>query len=204
MRQSDSKALCTIILAVVNIIVFFALSFQGMTEDGAFMLEHGAMYVPSVIYGGEYYRLVTSMFMHFGFQHLLNNMIMLIAVGWNLEREIGRIKFILIYFLSGLCGNVLSAMSDMYTQEFAISAGASGAIFGITGALIYIALCNHGRVGNVHGRGLIFSVALSLYLGFTSGGVDNLAHIGGLLSGFLLTAILYRKRQSEYCGNPWS
>lgn len=204
MRQSNSKALCTIILAAVNIIVFFVLSFQGMTEDGAFMLEQGAMYVPSIIYGGEYYRLVTSMFMHFGFQHLLNNMIMLLAIGWNLEREIGKIKFTLIYFLSGLCGSILSAMADIYTQEFAVSAGASGAIFGITGALIYIALYNHGRVGNVYGRGLVFSVALSLYLGFTSGGVDNLAHIGGLLSGFLLAVILYRKRQSEYRGDTWS
>ena len=67
MKVNRIKAPCTIVLAVINIIVFFVLTSQGMTEDGGFMLEHGAMYVPDVVDRGEYYRLFTSMFMHFGF-----------------------------------------------------------------------------------------------------------------------------------------
>lgn len=198
MRRSNTRAACTIVLTAVNVLVFFYLAFQGDTENGAFMLEHGAMYVPNLLYGGEYYRLFTSMFLHFGFYHLLNNMVMLLAVGWNLEQEIGKIKFLLIYLLSGLCGNVLSALWDLHTAEYAVSAGASGAIFGITGALIYIAFRNHWRVGNVYGRGLVFSVVLSLYLGFSSGGVDNFAHIGGLVSGALLAVMLYRKKTIKF------
>lgn len=95
------NAPCTIILAAINVIVFFVLSLRGMTENGMFLLEHGAMYVPKVIEDREIYRLFTSMFLHFGFQHLMNNMIILALAGWNLEIEIGKIRFLLIYVLSG-------------------------------------------------------------------------------------------------------
>ena len=68
--------------AAVNVIVFLVLSFLGMTEDGEFMLKHGAMYVPYLIQRGEYYRLFSSMFLHFGYDHLVNNMIVLVAMGY--------------------------------------------------------------------------------------------------------------------------
>ena len=191
------KQKCTIFLIVVNVIVFFILSFQGMTEDAQFMLEHGAMYVPYMMEGEEYYRLFTSMFMHFGFEHLMNNMIMLGTIGWNLEYEIGKIKFMIIYFGSGLIGNILSGMGDMMTGEYAVSAGASGAVFGIVGALLYVAIRNRGQIGTVSGRGLVLMIVLSLYYGFTSSGVDNLAHIGGLAAGFILGVLLYWKRKRK-------
>ena len=140
------------------------------------------------------------MFMHFGFEHLVNNMVMLLVIGFTLEREIGTIKFLIIYLFSGLGGNLLSAVWDMMSGSFAVSAGASGAVFGIVGALLYVAIRNRGRIGDVSGRGLAFMVILSLYYGFTSGGVDNFAHIGGLLSGFILSTLLYWKRQRKYSG----
>lgn len=193
------KQTCTIILIAVNVMVFLALSFQGMTEDAQFMLEHGAMYVPYMIKGEEYYRLFTSMFMHFDMDHLLNNMLMLAVIGWNLEYEIGKIKFLIIYFGSGLCGSVLSAIGDVMTGQYAVSAGASGAVFGIVGALLYVALRNRGQIGDISGKGLIFMIILSLYYGFQSSGVDNLAHIGGLAAGFLLAILLYWKRNRKRC-----
>ena len=82
MNKNTIKAPCTVLLAVVNVIVFLVLSFQGMTEDGRFMLQHGAMYVPYLIKNGEYYRLFTSMFLHFGYDHLFNNMVVLVAVSY--------------------------------------------------------------------------------------------------------------------------
>lgn len=193
------KQTCTIILIAVNVMVFLALSFRGMTEDAQFMLEHGAMYVPYMIKGEEYYRLFTSMFMHFDMDHLLNNMLMLAVIGWNLECEIGKIKFLIIYFGSGLCGSVLSAIGDVMTGQYAVSAGASGAVFGIVGALLYVALRNRGQIGDISGKGLIFMIILSLYYGFQSSGVDNLAHIGGLAAGFLLAILLYWKRNRKRC-----
>jgi len=191
------KQKCTILLIAVNVIVFFVLSFQGMTEDAQFMVDHGAMYVPYMMEGEEYYRLFTSMFMHFGFDHLMNNMIMLGTIGWNLEYEIGKIKFVIIYFGSGLAGNILSGMGDIMTGEYAVSAGASGAVFGIIGALLYVAIRNRGQIGNVSGRGLVIIIVLSLYYGFTSSGIDNLAHIGGLAAGFILGVLLYWKRKRK-------
>ncbi len=192
----QKKAPCTIALAAVNIIVFLILSFQGMTEDAGFMLEHGAMYTPDIIYAGKYYELFTCMFLHYGFEHLMNNMLALVLLGWQLEHELGRVKYVLLYLLSGLAGNLLSLSVDLYTEEYAVSAGASGAIFGIIGALLYIAVRSRGRVGGVSGRGILFMMALTLYHGFTSGGVDNSAHIGGALAGFVLAVILYRRNRN--------
>lgn len=189
------KQQCTILLIVINVVVFFALSFQGMTENVMFMLDKGAMYVPYVLEYGEYYRMVTSVFLHFGFDHLINNMISLGFLGWQLEQEVGKIKFLLIYFISGIAGNVLSGVWELFTGDYAVSAGASGAVFGIIGALLYIAMRNYGRIGDVSGRGLVFMVVLTLYHGFTSTGVDNFAHIGGFITGFVLGVLLYWKRR---------
>ena len=93
---------------------------------------------------------------------------------------------------------MLSALVEMRTGDFAVSAGASGAIFGIIGALLYIAVRNHGQIGNVSGQGILVMIALTLYYGFTSSGVDNFAHIGGLAVGFVLAVLLYRKRDTEF------
>ena len=187
----------TALLILINAGVFLILSMQGMTEDAEFVLHHGAMYVPYVAEGGEYYRLFTCMFLHFGFEHLMNNMIVLLLVGWNLEEAVGRLKFLLIYVASGLCGNVASAVWDIRTGEYAVSAGASGAVFGLIGALFYVALRNRGRIGDISGRGIIFMIAVMLYYGFSNAGVDNAAHIGGLLSGFFFAVLLYRKRDRK-------
>ncbi len=187
----------TALLILINAGVFLILSMQGMTEDAEFLLHHGAMYVPYVAEGGEYYRLFTCMFLHFGFEHLMNNMIVLLLVGWNLEEAVGRLKFLLIYVASGLCGNVASAVWDIRTGEYAVSAGASGAVFGLIGALFYVALRNRGRIGDISGRGIIFMIAVMLYYGFSNAGVDNAAHIGGLLSGFFFAVLLYRKRDRK-------
>lgn len=159
-----------------------------------FMLEHGAVYEPFVVQGHEFYRLFTSMFLHFGIDHLLNNMVLLGALGWNLEMEIGKVRFLAVYLVSGIGGNIFSLYYGVRTQEYAVSAGASGAVFGLMGALLYVVIANKGRLGRLSGRGMMFMVALSLYFGITSSGVDNLAHIGGLVCGFVLAFILYRRK----------
>ena len=197
------RPIITIGIIAINILVFVWLSFFGMTEDGSYMLEHGAMFVPLVLGNHEYYRLITSIFLHFGFAHLMNNMVMLFFLGSILEEEIGSFKYLLLYFVSGVAGNILSAFMDLKTGEFVISAGASGAIFGVIGALLIIVAKNHGRLRTLDGRGMVFMVVCSLYHGFTSTGVDNMAHIGGLLSGILLADILSRKRQSKRSTVDW-
>ena len=194
MRQKP-EAICTVALIVINVAVFFNLTMFGDTEDAVFMLQHGAMYEPNIIEGHEYYRIFTCLFLHFGITHLLNNMVLLGALGWNLELEIGKVRFVIIYFASGIIGNIVSLFYDLTLEQPAVSAGASGAIFGLMGALLYVVIANRGRLGRLSGRGMLVMVALSLYFGLTSTGVDNLAHIGGVVSGFLLAVLLYRRKQ---------
>lgn len=189
----DKKPTLTIMIIAANVLVFVWLSMFGMTEDGSYMLQHGAMYLPFVLENGEYYRMFTCLFLHFGFSHLMNNMMMLFFLGSILEEEIGWWKYSILYLCSGFGGNILSALYDLKMGEFAVSAGASGAIFGIIGALLMIIIKNHGRLRNLSGRGMLFMAVCSLYHGFSSTGVDNMAHIGGLISGFCLAAVLYWK-----------
>ena len=188
----------TVMLAAVNVIIYLWLSFGGATEDAGYMLEHGAMYVPYILEQGKYSCLLTSMFLHFGFRHLINNMFMLLVIGSNLEPEMGTARFLITYMASGLAGNVLSGFLDYRTGEYTVSAGASGAIFGLIGALLYVVIRNQGNVRNISGRGIVVMVVLSLYFGFASTGVDNAAHVGGLAAGFFLAVLLYRKKDREY------
>ena len=82
------------------------------------------------------------MFLHFGIEHLLNNMLVLFVLGSRLEQVIGKIKFLLIYLIGGVLGNVISLLIELRTQDFAVSAGASGAVFAVMGAMIYIVIRN--------------------------------------------------------------
>ena len=184
------------LLVLANILVFVVLSFLGDTEDSRFMVEHGAMYPSLVLDNGEWYRLFTSMFLHFGALHLLNNMVMLFFAGKYLEHAVGKIRYLVIYFAAGLCGSLLSLFMMVNTNALAVSAGASGAIFGVIGALLWVAIKNRGRFENLTTRGLIIMIALCLYFGFSTAGVDNWCHVGGLLGGFLICFLLYRGKKS--------
>ena len=192
-----NKNICTISLIVINIAVYIVISMMGDPYDPVFMIHHGAAFTPFILKNGEYYRMFTSMFLHFGVEHLINNMIVLGAIGMHLEPHLGKIKFLVIYMLSGLAGNALSLLTDILSVSYPASAGASGAVFGIMGALVIVVIKNKGRIQGIDKSRMIFMVILSLYLGFTSPGTDNIAHIGGLVAGFLLTAVLYRSKRSE-------
>lgn len=193
----------TTIIGGINIVIFVGLTLIGMTEDAVFMLTKGAMYTPYVTEYGEYYRLFTSMFLHFGIQHLGSNMLLLFMVGSQLEKEMGPIKYTILYLVSGLAGNILSMMSDIKTGDYAVSGGASGAIFGVVGGMLLVVIRNRGRVGTMTSNGLLVMIGLSLYLGFTSTGIDNLAHVGGLGCGFLLATFLYWKPHRERSSYGW-
>lgn len=189
--------LCTIALIIINIAVFLILSFGGMTENALYMAGHGAMYVPYFLYNKEYYRIFTCMFLHFGFEHLMNNMVTLFIVGRYVESIVGKVRFVIIYLISGLGGSALSLIAEYYTGDYAVSAGASGAIFGLTGALLSLAILNRGQIAGLTKRGILLMIVLSLYNGFASEGVDNLAHVGGLVCGFLVTFILCFPRYAK-------
>lgn len=180
----------TVFLILINILVFVAVELTGGTDNTLHMLQCGAAYTPAVI-GGEYYRIFTSMFLHFGPEHLLNNMLVLFVLGGRLEPVVGRIRYLLIYLLGGIGGNLLCIFLELKSDDLAVSAGASGAVFAVMGAMIYAVIRGRGHLADLSARQILIMAAFSLYFGFTSEGVDNAAHVGGLLSGFLLAVILY-------------
>ena len=148
-----------------------------------------------ILENGEYYRLFTSMFLHFGIEHLFGNMLTLIFLGELLEKRIGKFRVILIYILGGLAGNLLSLAKEMITGNYAISAGASGAIFAVLGALVFLVVRHRGKLPGTSGQRLAVIALLTLADGFVSTGVDYMAHLGGMAAGFVLAAILVGRRK---------
>lgn len=181
------------VLIFCNIVYFLYLEIAGSSENVQFMLEKGAMYTPYVLERGEYYRLFTSMFMHFGIEHLVNNMLVLFVMGDNLERALGKWKYLIFYLLCGVGANVASMLFNLTNMERLVSAGASGAIFGIIGGMLYVVTANRGRLEDLSTRQVVVMIIVSLYFGFTGSGVDNVAHVAGLVIGIALAFVLYRK-----------
>lgn len=195
--RQQKVAYVNIALIIANVLCFLYLEIRGSTENTMFMLQSGAMYAPFVLGQGQYYRLITSLFMHFGASHLMNNMLVLFVLGDNLEYALGHVKYLIFYILSGIGASTISMVVQMQTGDFAVGAGASGAIFGVVGGLVYAVGVNRGRLGNLTSRQLGVMILLTLYHGFTSMNIDNSAHIGGLVTGVLLGILLYRKPKSN-------
>lgn len=179
-------------LIIINVLYFFYLEWKGSTQDAEFMITYGAMFTPLITEQGEYYRLLTSVFMHFGLSHLTNNMVIQFVLGDNLERALGPLKYLLLYLVSGIGANIFSMIISINDYELSVSAGASGAIFGVIGGLLYVVVKNRGQLEDLSARQLILFVACSLYFGFTSIGVDNAAHVGGLVLGVILAFLFYQ------------
>lgn len=201
-RNSLSKYLSPVNTGIIlaNILVFIIINTLSASSTQEMIVDKLALSWRDILDNGEYYRLVTYMFLHSGLDHLTNNMIVLLFIGDNLERAMGKWKFLITYLASGVLAGAASVFYNMVKFNNIISIGASGAIFGVVGAMAYIVTVNRGRLENISTRQLVMFVIFSLYGGLTSKGVDNTAHIGGLISGFILAALLYRKQKRSQSG----
>ena len=182
-------------IAAGNILFFIYLELIGSTEDSIFMIAHGAMFSPLILGEHQYSRLITSVFMHFGAGHLMNNMLILLILGEKLERILGHIKYLIFYFLCGIAANLVSMGIHCYLGEIVVGAGASGAIFGVVGGLVWAVARNRGRLEQLTGRQLGVMLVIVLYYGVSSSNIDNWAHLGGLASGILFGILMYRRPQ---------
>ena len=149
-------------IIIINVLCFLYLELQGSTENAGFMLAHGAMFAPLVVDHGQYYRLVTSVFMHFGVSHLMNNMLVLFVLGDNLERALGHVKYLIFYLLCGVGANLVSMTVNLMTGSLSVGAGASGAIFGVVGGLVYAVGVNRGILEYLNSRQLGVMILLPL------------------------------------------
>lgn len=179
-------------LVACNVIVFIALELLGSTQDTLFMVKHGASFAPYILEGGkEYLRLLYSVFLHFGPEHLFHNMIGLFFIGDNLERAMGHARYLAFYLLCGVGASVCSMTVHAFAEPFVVSAGASGAICGVVGGLLWVVIANRGRLEEMTTGRVAFLIFYLIYGGLQSSGVDNIAHISGALLGFLLSWLLY-------------
>jgi membrane associated rhomboid family serine protease len=179
----------TVSIAAINILVFLAMVCAGLgvtSFDSPSLLTWGANYSPLVIQG-QWFRLITSMFVHGGLMHLAVNLYGLLLAGVLLEPRLGKARFAFLYFAAGITGSFFSILFHPST----VSVGASGAIFGLYGALIAIMICQNRGKGDPGPPILNFViyVGANLLIGSVSRGVDNAAHIGGLLCGVFLGVI---------------
>ena len=178
------RPLVTWALLAVNVIVWIAATRAGGSEDRQVLLDFGAMFGP-LIADGQYWRLFTAMFLHVGLLHLAFNGFGLAIFGSLVEGAYGHARFALVYLVSGLTGSVASYL----VNSIAVGAGASGAIFGVLGALAAYFAAQRRVFGETAKRsmiGVLMLAAINLAFGFVMPGIDNMAHLGGFAAGLAL------------------
>ena len=187
------KIVVTNVLIAINVIAFFAtfILTQGNFTVGN-MLDLGALnyyYVRS----GEVWRLISAGFLHGGLMHLLFNMYTLYVIGTQIENFIGKKKYLIIYFFSMICAGLMSCAISNQT----VSVGASGAIFGLLGSLVYFGFYYRLYLGSILKNQIIPLIILNLAMGFMMSGIDNAAHIGGLIAGLFIAMGLGVQRKEK-------
>jgi len=183
----------TYALIAVNIIMFILMYIFGNgSEDTLTLLRFGALNKIAVINFG-YHRLITSAFLHIGVLHLIFNMYALYVLGKDVETYYGKVRFTVIYFVSALIGSLFSLV---FADEYVVSAGASGAIFGLMGSLLYFGYHYRVMLNNAISRQILPVIGLNLLIGFLTPGINNFAHIGGLIGGVIASVAVGVKYKS--------
>ena len=184
----------TYLLIAINVIVFLLMYILGNGSTNIeTLVKFGANNSALVADYHEYYRLFTSIFLHIGFIHLACNMYALYVIGPQIESFYGKIKFLIIYLVGGVIGGLFQNIFELNT----IGAGASGAIFALFGALLYFGYHYRVYLGTVIRTQILPIIVLNLLIGFTSSGISNAAHIGGLLGGIVLSYALGVPKKSS-------
>ena len=185
----DKGPYVTYFLIAVNVIFFLVPTIMGSYSD---VIMNYCVHGPSVR-AGQYYRLLTGIFLHGSLIHLLLNCYAIYAIGSQIENFLGRVKYAIIYLFSGIIGSLFS----ISFSAGAGSVGASGAIFGLMGAMLYFGYYYRVYLGNALKSSILPVIIMNLGMGFLLNGVDNFAHIGGLIGGTIMTMALGVKDKSS-------
>ncbi|WP_090947388.1 rhomboid family intramembrane serine protease [Parageobacillus thermantarcticus] len=179
------KPVFTYIFIALQVIVFLLMERSGGSTNPDVLIQYGAKFNP-LIQAGEWWRFFTPIFLHIGFLHLLMNTFALYYLGMAVERLYGSWRFFFIYFTAGFFGTL---GSFLFTAS--LSAGASGAIFGLFGALLYFGTVYRHLFFQTIGTNIISLIVINLVFGMMVPGIDNAGHIGGLIGGFLAAGIVH-------------
>lgn len=180
----------TYILIAINVIIAI---YMFLLDNTLQMVNDFAVSRSLVVLFKEYYRLITAAFLHAGIYHLMTNMYSLYIIGPQIEGFMGRTKFLVIYLFSALMGSLFSIV----LHENSLSVGASGAIFGLLGSILYFGYHYRVYLGGVLKSQIIPLILINLSIGFIAPGIDNFAHIGGLVGGILMTITVGVKYKSS-------
>ena len=183
---SYKKPIITYGIMAICILLFAGMYIFGNGSSDVNTLLYFGANLDVLVKDGQFYRLFTCMFLHIGLLHLLCNMYSLYIIGKEIENLYGKIKYIIIYIGSGICGSLLSIAFTHNT----VSAGASGAIFGLLGSLLYFGYYYRAYLGNSIRKSILPVIGINLLIGFMSSGIDNAAHIGGLVGGILISMLV--------------
>lgn len=192
----SGKPIFTYIFLAIQIIVFLMMEYIGRGFGGSqnlLVLDLFGAKVNERILAGEWWRFITPVFLHIGFFHLFMNSLALYYLGSSVERIFGTVRFVLIYLFSGFFGTLASFIFNDH-----IAAGASGAIFGCFGALVYFGLRHPSTFQRMAGMNILGLLAFNLVLGFVLPSIDNAGHIGGLIGGFLAAGIVNVPKQINW------
>lgn len=193
-KSWNELPIISIVLVLINVLIFL-----GTVKYPDYFYKGGSL-VFFEIFQGQWYRLVTSMFLHGGIDHLFNNMLLLYFLGEVLERKLGKLKYLGLYFSTGIIANLVSCFVEFITQDYHVSYGASGAVYGLIGMLLYLVIRRAADI-KISLTSMLFMVVFCIYSSFTEKNINVAAHIGGLISGFLLMFIFYpiskRKNRKE-------
>lgn len=189
-----NKSLVTSILCILNVAVFLWMQFTfGTTTESIPLVIAGANFAPMIIEFGEWYRLITAAFIHIGGVHLLMNLVVLFFLGIEIEPIIGSWRFIILYSVSAIGGNIMSFAFNNH-----IAAGSSTALFGMFASMLVLAkIYPDNRYLRSRAVSLGFVLMMNVLLGLINQGVDNFGHIGGAVFGALITIVLTTPKPSQ-------
>jgi rhomboid protease GluP len=187
----NGKPVFTYVFIIIQVAIFFWLEMHGGSTNTSTLIKYGAK-VNELIYQGEWWRFITPVFLHIGFLHLAMNTLALYFLGVAVERIFGNVRFLFIYLFAGVTGFIASFLFSAN-----LSAGASGAIFGCFGALLYFCVIYPKLFFRTMGANLFVVLALNLVFGFSSSGIDNAGHLGGLAGGFLAAGIMHFPKKTK-------
>lgn len=195
-RLKLTDTFVTIAILVALLLVFIAEVLLGGSENTQVLVKMGAMSNYAVVAGGQWWRLFTAQFLHIGIMHLLSNAVIIYYMGLYMEPMLGHWRFLLVYLLSGVGGNLLSLA---WGSDKAISAGASTALFGLFGAMTAIGIRNRANpIISYLGRQAFVLALINLGLDIFMPNIDIQGHLGGLVVGFLLAIILGERAMRQY------
>ena len=186
------KPYITVGIIAINVIMYVVTAYLSYVyakgnvfdSDTNVLILLGAK-VNELIAEGQYYRLISCMFLHGGIVHLAVNMYSLYAIGPMVENVYGKAKYLAIYFIAGICSSIFS-----YIFSTNVSIGASGAIFGLLGAVLVFAIKSKGKTGNAFIKNILSVIFVNIFIGMTLPNIDNFAHVGGLLGGIIISLLV--------------